>query len=63
MDIFKNKSISDKADNSMSAYDLAKVSDCFISKNPTLLTNVTSQSSYQFGNKKYNNSNKFFNQS
>ena len=59
MDIFKNKSISDKADNSMSAYDLAKVSDCFISKNPTLLTNVTSQSSYQFGNKKYNNSNKF----
>lgn len=59
MDTFKDKTISDKADNSMSAYDLAKVSSQFIKKNPELLNNITSQSSYQFSNKKYNNSNKF----
>lgn len=59
MDVFKDKTISNKADNSMSAYDLAKVSSQFIKKNPELLNNITSQSSYQFNNKKYNNSNKF----
>lgn len=59
MDVFKDKTISNKADNSMSAYDLAKVSSQFIKKNPKLLNNITSRSSYQFNNKKYNNSNKF----
>lgn len=34
MDVFKDKTISDKADNSMSAYDLAKVSSQFIKKTP-----------------------------